>query len=219
MGDWKKRDRYLTGIAERLLQGQKTFTLRRVHLVEASGISRGTIYNHFPTEEDLILALCRHRFEQVMSQAEAFAERTEDPLEAFVLHQCWILWDLLNHQRFVLQRLMPNPEILAQASSEQVTLYRTLAERHRDLFEGQVRTLSADRAFDRAPMVCGYVRGSLIQCDDDDCNAQDPALYEQYAYGLIQLLGRSDRRAPSRARLEAELAHWAGLDASARQCA
>ncbi|MBY5923037.1 TetR/AcrR family transcriptional regulator [Ferrimonas balearica] len=208
MGDWNKRDRYLAQVAERLLEGEKSFTLRRSHLVGPSGISRGTIYNHYPQEADLILALCRHRWTRSLEQAELLANEASSPLDAFLLHQCWLLWDQRHHQRFVLQRLMPNPDVLAAGSSQHRDAYTQAHRAHNDAYRQWVSALSEDRAFDRVALVGSYIRGSLIQCDDDERCAEDPALYDQYAYGLCQLMGRSDRRGPSLAQIRDKLAQW-----------
>ncbi|MBY6187636.1 TetR/AcrR family transcriptional regulator [Marinobacter hydrocarbonoclasticus] len=208
MGDWNKRDRYLAQVAERLLQGEKTFTLRRSHLVKPSGISRGTIYNHYPQEADLILALSRHRWARSLEQAESLAAEAQNPLDAFLLHQCWLLWDQRFHQRFVLSRLMPNPDLLAAGSERHREAYETAQKAHNEAYRQWVTDLSEDRAFDRVALVGSYIRGSLIQCDDDDRCAEDPALYDQYAYGLCQLLGRSDMRGPSLAQIRDKLAQW-----------
>ncbi|MBW3140541.1 TetR/AcrR family transcriptional regulator [Ferrimonas balearica] len=208
MGDWNKRDRYLAQVAERLLEGEKTFTLRRSHLVAPSGISRGTIYNHFPQEADLVLALCRHRWSRSLERAEQLAAEAQSPLDAFLLHQCWLLWDQRFHQRFVLHRLMPNPDILEAGSEPHRAAYKEAQRHYNDAYRHWVTDLSADRAFDRVALVGSYIRGSLIQCDDDERCAEDPALYDQYAYGLCQLLGRSDRRGPSLAQIRDKLAEW-----------
>ncbi|WP_133152918.1 TetR/AcrR family transcriptional regulator, partial [Vibrio breoganii] len=70
MGSWQQRGEYLVEVSQRCLKGHKTFDLCRSHLVKASQISKGTIYNHFPTEADLMVAVAINDLNRWSAQAE-----------------------------------------------------------------------------------------------------------------------------------------------------
>ncbi|SHH96220.1 TetR/AcrR family transcriptional regulator [Ferrimonas marina] len=217
MTDWNKRDRFLTDVAERLLEAQPDLSLCRVHLVAPSGISRGTVYNHFPQESDLMLALCCRRYERALQQRARFAQQQSDPLVAFQLLHCWLLW---NCQRPGQQQILrQDPGNDAQGSEPHLSHYRRLREQMMAQLEAAIAALSQDRAFDRVPLIASYVRGSLLQCSESPRASEDASLYSQYCYGLLQLLGRSDCRPLDQEQLSQQLAQWQGEPASPRLCA
>jgi len=80
MSNWEQRGNYLIEVAQRCLQGHKTFDLCRSHLVKASQISKGTIYNHFPSEADLIVAVACADYSRWLDQAKEDDFNYNDPL-------------------------------------------------------------------------------------------------------------------------------------------
>lgn len=197
MSTWKQREAYLIKVSQRYLQGHKTFDLCRSHLVKESHISKGTIYNHFASDADLIVAIglddIKHRLEHVT----LCSQHISDPLCLFLYHHCWRIYDVLVNRRFVIERIFPNEVILTQASSEYQKLYLTKHQQYTNWFHSIISAMGKIEGFDRADLVINYLRGALVNIDDARKDGLDPQLYLQFCYAIIQLLGHSDKRLPS----------------------
>lgn len=53
-------------------------------IARRAGVGTGTVSRHFPTKEDLFEAILRHRIDELVGQADTFAEQ-EEPGPAFFL--------------------------------------------------------------------------------------------------------------------------------------
>ncbi|GGI82454.1 TetR/AcrR family transcriptional regulator [Shewanella gelidii] len=211
MSSWQQREQFLIGVAQRCLQGSKVFDLRRSHLVAASQISKGTIYNHFATEADLIVAIASDNYQHWLALAERDSLTYTDPLKLFLFHHCGRIRESLEHHRFVIERVMPNEDILSQASEA----HRQAFELHHGRYERWNREAIAKVGevfgFDRTELVCNYLRGNMINCDDADKSFDDLQMYHQFCFALLQLMGHSDKRIP----YHQEFVDWLG----AQRCA
>lgn len=196
MGKWERRSKYLVEVAQRCLKGQKTFSLCRSHLVDASQISKGTVYNHFMTEADLMVAVASSEYEYWLQQAKQDEIQYKDPLERFLFHHCQRLYDVLSTKKFVIERIMPNQALLLSATE----FYRHRCERHFDEYmQWNAKTISEIGdvpGFDRVELVMSYLRGAMINTDDACKAHDDPQLYYQFSYALVHLMGHSDKRHP-----------------------
>jgi AcrR family transcriptional regulator len=56
-------------------------------IAKRAGVGAGTLYRHFPTREDLILAVYRHDVQKLVDSAGEILA-THPPLEAFTA--CWV---------------------------------------------------------------------------------------------------------------------------------
>lgn len=82
----QERERMLLGIARRMLLEQGFAGLSMDRLAEATEYSKGTIYQHFSTKEDLVTALAVESNEQrlaLFSRARSFAGRPRERMLAF----------------------------------------------------------------------------------------------------------------------------------------
>lgn len=196
MSSWEQRERYLIDIAQRYLQGHKVFDLCRSHLVSASQISRGTVYNHFPSEADLLVAIAADTYGKwLKSTAEDEAE-IQDPLLCFLIHHCRRLKGILEYQWFTIVRVMPNETILAQSSEGFRLKFEHEFNGYGEWNRRMIRTIGELDGYDRTQLVTDFIRGSLINSDDAGLDHTQVAVYRQFCYALIQLLGQSDRKVP-----------------------
>ncbi|TKB58312.1 TetR/AcrR family transcriptional regulator [Ferrimonas aestuarii] len=203
MSNWKQRENFLVNVARRHLRGHKTFDLCRSHLVKASQISKGTVYNHFASEADLMVAVATAEYQDFLAQAHDDSRGFEDPLWAFLYHHCRRLSDIINNQRFVIARIMPNPDILAQASPENQLAYQQAYRAYEAWNRNQVEAMGEVTGFDRLELVTNFIRGTMINIDDAETCCDDATVYHQYCYAMTQLLGHSHRRIPEARELKA----------------
>ncbi|MXR70039.1 TetR/AcrR family transcriptional regulator [Shewanella sp. JBTF-M18] len=198
MSSWEQRTDYLVEVAQRCLRGHQSFDLCRSHLVAASQISKGTIYNHFTTEADLVVAVACAQYQGWLNAAECEQQGDTDPFECYLFHHCQRLYDVLAQKRFVIERMMPNQELLQQASK----VYR---DRFNDLFtqycqwnQGMISAVGDRPGFDRYELLKNYIRGTMINSDDGLKRCDDVQTYYQFSYAMAQLMGHSDRRIPTK---------------------
>ncbi|MCG9722975.1 TetR/AcrR family transcriptional regulator [Shewanella sp. Isolate7] len=198
MSSWEQRTDYLVEVAQRCLRGHQSFDLCRSHLVAASQISKGTIYNHFTTEADLVVAVACAQYQGWLNAAESEQQGDTDPFECYLFHHCQRLYDVLAQKRFVIEHMMPNQELLQQASE----VYR---DRFNDLFaqycqwnQGMISAVGDRPGFDRYELLKNYIRGTMINSDDGLKCCDDVQTYYQFSYAMAQLMGHSDRRIPTK---------------------
>ena len=197
MSSWQQRGEYLVEVSQRCLKGHKTFDLCRSHLVQSSQISKGTIYNHFPTEADLMVSVAINDLNRWREQAVLDELHYQDPLIQFLSHQCWRLHDTLINKTFVIERVMPNSEVLSQASEVYQSAYLRSYDAYSLWFNQMIDKIGKVEGFNRAELVLNYLRGAMINSDDADKDGNDAQLYYQFSYAIVQLLGHSDKRLPA----------------------
>ncbi|WP_144211629.1 TetR/AcrR family transcriptional regulator [Shewanella donghaensis] len=204
MSSWDQRGDYLVQVSQRCLKGSKTFDLCRSHLVKASQISKGTIYNHFTTEADLIVAVGCAQYEQWLSQAKRDTEKYPNPYERYIFHHCQRLYCMLSEQHFVIDRVLPNETVLNNCSDYYRQRYEKLTAESYRWNEDAIRDIGEVSGFDRVELVTNYIRGALINIDDSHKQYDDPKLYHQFSYALTQLMGHSAKRIPT----EKDFENW-----------
>src|SRR5262245_24105584 len=74
--------------AERLFYQYEIRTVGIDRIIAEAGVAKMTLYKHFPSKDDLILAVLQHREQGVMeffrSAVERHARKARNPLRAFV---------------------------------------------------------------------------------------------------------------------------------------
>ncbi|WP_394202498.1 TetR/AcrR family transcriptional regulator [Shewanella waksmanii] len=214
MSNWEQRGQYLVEVAQRCLEGHKSFDLCRSHLVKASQISKGTIYNHFPSEADLIVAVAVDDLKSCLAQAKLDQQLYPDPYHRFLFHHCWRLYDVLANNKFVIERVMPNEDILNAAGEYYQDQFNSYYAEYKLWLTETIAEIGLVEGFDRHELVSHYLRGAIINCDDDNKAADDPQLYHQYCYAITHLLGHSDRRIPTKAYFKLWLQQLSGDQAA-----
>src|SRR3954467_8920991 len=73
--------------ADRLFYGNGIRAVGIDRIIAEAGVAKMSLYKHFPSKDDLILAVLRHREEGVLeffrSATERHGRRAKDPLRAF----------------------------------------------------------------------------------------------------------------------------------------
>lgn len=194
MSSWQERESYLIDIAGRCVSGHKWFDLCRSHLVQASQISKGTIYNHFPAETDLLFALAINDYQLKINNLELLYEKHSDPLECYLLHHCWCLMDILKSKKFVVARMLPNDALLALSSDIFRQKFTDIFNQYNQLNYALIDKIGDVNGYNRRELVTAYVRGAIVHSDDENKQFDDIQMYQQLCYAIMQLLGQSHRR-------------------------
>jgi AcrR family transcriptional regulator len=197
MSSWEERGNYLIEVSQRCLKGRKTFDLCRSHLVQASQISKGTIYNHFTSEADLIVAVASADYRHWLTQAEQDKLQYSDPYLRFIFHHCQRLYHILSEQSFVIARVIPNESILIQASDYYRERFDRVLNQYAQWNAQTLAEIGEVDGFNRGELLCDYLRGALINSDDAQKHPNDAEMYYQYSYAMTQLMGHSHKRMPS----------------------
>ncbi|WP_351075451.1 TetR/AcrR family transcriptional regulator [Shewanella sp. CAL98-MNA-CIBAN-0140] len=197
MSSWEERGNYLIEVSQRCLKGRKTFDLCRSHLVQASQISKGTIYNHFTSEADLIVAVASADYRHWVNQAEQDTLQYSDPYLRFIFHHCQRLYRILSEQSFVIARVIPNESILIQASDYYRERFDRVLNQYAQWNTQTLAEIGEVGGFNRGELLCDYLRGAMINSDDAQKHPNDAEMYYQYSYAMTQLMGHSHKRMPS----------------------
>ncbi|WP_298444905.1 TetR/AcrR family transcriptional regulator [uncultured Ferrimonas sp.] len=208
MSTKQQRHNFLVEVAQRSLRGRKSFDLCRSHLVASSLISKGTIYNHFTSEADLIVSVASADLQEFWQHACTLEQRYADPIERFLAHHCMRLHQVLELQRFVICRVMPNPDLLAQARPELQQQFIEISERYNQWNIEQIKLQGEVAGYDRYALANNFIRGTLINVSDTPPATSVLATYQQFCYALLQLLGHSELRLPS----QAQISQWLQQD-------
>jgi AcrR family transcriptional regulator len=202
MASWEEREKYLIKIAKQCLVGHKSFDLCRSHLVSASQISKGTIYNHFVSEFDLIVAISEDFYNDFLEQALLDNDRYQSAMDRFIFHHCKRLYDSLRYKRFIIERVMPNSDICEQASLRLRMKFDATYTAYQKWNEDTIQLIGEVQGFDRKELVKNFIRGTLIDSGDDKKDFSDVSIYQKFSFALINLSGHSDRRSPTKTTFE-----------------
>jgi hypothetical protein len=205
MSSWEQRTDYLVEVAQRCLRGHQSFDLCRSHLVAASQISKGTIYNHFTTEADLVVAVACAQYRDWLMAAKRDRQQYSDHFECYLFHHCQRLHDVLAQKRFVIERMMPNQELLQQASDVYRDRFNDLLEQYYQWNQAIILSVGERVGFDRYELLRNYIRGTMINSDDGTKRCDDVQTYYQFSYAMGQLMGHSDKRIPTKQKFAAWL--------------
>lgn len=123
------REVELTLLAKALVQEQGWSNLTMDKLTAASSYSKGTIYNHFCSKEDVILALCIH---SLKSEAILFARAGEyqgnSREKVIALHVGYRIYARMEPVLSTCAIMAKSPWVLEKASPERVKELNTLEE-------------------------------------------------------------------------------------------
>ena len=81
---WEKREQFLLDTAQQLIEIEGLVNFNMDRLVKVSGVSKGTVYNHFSGKEDCQAALCIRGWEAVKSLFEQALSFEGHPREVVV---------------------------------------------------------------------------------------------------------------------------------------
>ncbi|NOI83688.1 TetR/AcrR family transcriptional regulator [Vibrio tubiashii] len=123
------REVELTLLAKSLVQEQGWSNLTMDKLTSASAYSKGTIYNHFCSKEDVIMALCIHSLKSeavLFARAGEFEGNTREKVIA--LHVGYRIYARMEPVLSTCAIMAKSPWVLEKASPERVKELNTLEE-------------------------------------------------------------------------------------------
>ncbi len=115
------RETELVLLAKSLIEEQGVTNLTMDKITAASSYSKGTIYNHFCSKEDLILALCLYMIKQertMFSRAVAFNGTYREKMLA--MHACYQIYVRMEPVASMMIMITKSPWITEKASEERV---------------------------------------------------------------------------------------------------
>lgn len=121
------REQELLVLAECMIQEQGISNLTMDKLVAASDYSKGTVYNHFSSKEDLFCALCVKCMRLLLSRfsrINLFEGHTREKVLA--CHYAYRLHVLMNPTLFATTILSQSPAVQEKCSKERLDEYRKL---------------------------------------------------------------------------------------------
>ncbi|WP_159738802.1 TetR/AcrR family transcriptional regulator [Vibrio atypicus] len=123
------REVELTLLAKSLVQEQGWSNLSMDKLTSASAYSKGTIYNHFSSKEDVILALCIHSLKSeaiLFARAAEFEGSTREKIVA--MHVGYRIYARMEPVLSTCAIMAKSPWVLEKASPERVKELNQLEE-------------------------------------------------------------------------------------------
>lgn len=121
------REQELLHIAHQLVEAEGYGNLTMDKLTAASPYSKGTIYNHFSSKEDVIVALCnaalRHEI-SLFKKAELFNGSTRE--KALALHQAYLLSAKMQPILFNCVLTAKSPWVLEKSSAARIATQQQL---------------------------------------------------------------------------------------------
>lgn len=121
------REQELLHIAHQLVKAEGYANLTMDKLTAASPYSKGTIYNHFSSKEDVITALCnsalRHEI-SLFKKAQLFAGSSRE--KALALHQAYLLSAKMQPILFSCLLTAKSPWVQEKSSSARLTVQQEL---------------------------------------------------------------------------------------------
>lgn len=127
---WKERDRLILENADVLLEQHGYLGLNLNELAEKIEYSKATIYNHYESKEDLILAVATMHLEkraELFGRSLTFAGRARERM--FVIGFADMLLAKLYPHAFTIHQVVSSPSIWDKASEEQQRCHREAAHR------------------------------------------------------------------------------------------
>ncbi len=123
--DFQARENELIAIARSLTHQECLTTLTIDKLVAASPYSKGTIYKHFISKEDLLLAICNtcmHEVESLFSRALTFKGNSRERILAVMVS--YIIWAKLHPTELFIVLSAHSPSVSACSSDKRNELHQ-----------------------------------------------------------------------------------------------
>ena len=168
----RNRERVLTAAAEVFAEQGADASVAEI--ARRAGVGAGTLFRHFPTKHDLLLATIELSFDDVRT-AIAHAETLDDPWEGLV-HVLTVYAEIQARDRAFLQSV--GPELLREPSlqrrsTERMAHLATLVERAR-----RAGVVGDDLRAEDIPFLLGAVGGATGHCQAG-CGGS-PGLWRRY---------------------------------------
>lgn len=143
----QKRAEYILGVAETVLAEKGYRDASMDEIAARAGVSKGTLYQHFSTKDDLIFALIDQslvRFEQIVQQASIAPESAPGKLERILR----VIHVEQHGVRTQLHRLLESNEDLRSKAQEHQRKLRARIDQAREQIRSILEEGKAAGAFD-----------------------------------------------------------------------
>lgn len=121
------REQELLVLAEAIIEEQGVSNLTMDKLVAASDYSKGTVYNHFSSKEDLFSALCVKCIRLLLSRFARISRFEGNSREkVLACHYAYRLHVLMNPTLFAITMLSQSPAVQEKSSPERLEEHREL---------------------------------------------------------------------------------------------
>jgi len=121
------REQELLVLAEHIILEQGISNLTMDKLVAASDYSKGTVYNHFSSKEDLFCALCVKCIKLLLTRFSKISQFEGNSREkVLACHYAYRLHVLMNPTLFAITILSQSPAVQEKCSKERLDEYRKL---------------------------------------------------------------------------------------------
>ncbi|HEU5381007.1 MAG TPA: TetR/AcrR family transcriptional regulator [Ktedonobacteraceae bacterium] len=142
---WQKRTDFILEAAEAILIRKGYSSVSMDEIAAQAGVAKGTLYQHFPTKEDLFFALIEKaliRFEQVIQQAILSGKDARQKLEHILSYVYGEHW---REHAYLLQLLRKNEDLnrrlLAKKERSGERIDQVIGQIHCILEEGKTEGL------------------------------------------------------------------------------
>ncbi len=120
--DFKGREKELIEISRNLVEQDCLTTLTIDKMVAAAPYSKGTIYKHFTSKEDVLLAICNtcmRELHELFARALKFKGNSRERIVAAMI--AYVIWAKLHPSQLFVVLSAHSPNVIACASDERVT--------------------------------------------------------------------------------------------------
>ncbi len=120
--DFNSREKELIALSRNLINEECLSTLTIDRIVAAAPYSKGTIYKHFTSKEDLILAICNscmQELQALFTRALKFDGNSRERIVA--VNIAYVIWSKLHPTQLFIVLSAHSPNVIACASTERIT--------------------------------------------------------------------------------------------------
>ena len=137
--EYRAREIELIDLAQKLVGDGSISSLNMDALVAAAPYSKGTVYKHFCSKEDLILAICNECITGVHGMFERSLEFEGTSRERIVAKVVsYIIWAKLNSAQLFVVLSAHSPTVVANASSERNDQHNKIEKSLMGLFNAEI---------------------------------------------------------------------------------
>ena len=137
--DFNKREKELIDVARNIVEGECLSTLTIDKLVAQSAYSKGTIYKHFISKEDLLMAMsnsCMRELQEFFARALMFDGNSRERMVAVMVS--YVIWAKSAPSQLFAVLSAHSPAVAALSSEERVLLKTTSSAKLMSMFNDEI---------------------------------------------------------------------------------
>ena len=137
--DFDKREKELIDIAQRIVDGECLTTITIDRLVVESPYSKGTIYKHFISKEDLMMAMCNtsmQELQEFLARGLKFEGCSRERMVAVMVS--YVIWAKTTPSQLFAVLSAHSPSVLALSSEKRVLIKTQTATKLMGMFNIEI---------------------------------------------------------------------------------